>query len=103
NGFQEVQVYTGGDPAQTFMLRSSFDLPHQTELDIILRHVTALSNPVVPTYSALTGRLGWKPMKNLELSITAQNLIGSGHGEFESITDRAQLRRSIFFKAVATF
>jgi len=103
NGFQQVQVFTGPDPAQTFILRSSFDLPHQTELDFTLRHVTALSNPYVPTYSALNTRLGWKATKSLELSVTAQNLIGSGHGEFDPVATRTELQRSIFFKAVAKF
>jgi iron complex outermembrane receptor protein len=100
---QFPQVSVDNDPAHTFILQSALDLPHQTTLDVTLRHVTALSNPLVPAYSTLAGRFGWKPMKNLELSATAQNLIGSGHGEFIDVVHRAELRRSIFFKAVANF
>ena len=43
-------VQEGRDPAQRWMLRSSLNLPRQTEFDATMRHVVALSNPRVPSY-----------------------------------------------------
>jgi iron complex outermembrane receptor protein len=97
-------VYSPGqDPAISWQLRSSFDLPQQTELDLTLRHVSALSNPDVPAYTVLGGRIGWSPLRNLELSMTVQNLIGSGHAEFGPMATRTEFGRTVYFKAVARF
>jgi iron complex outermembrane receptor protein len=93
----------GRDPAQSWMLRSSLNLPYQTEFDATVRHVAALSNPTVPSYYAVDLRLGWKVRRDLELSITGQNLFNGGHAEFSDPVTRTQLGRSVFFKAVARF
>ncbi len=103
SGVQFPQIEPSADPAQWWSLRSSFDLPAQTELDISVRRVGALSAPAVPAYTAVGARLGWTPRPNLEFSITAQNLIGAGHGEFSDVTTRSQLGRSVFFKFTGRF
>lgn len=102
-GVQFPEVNSGPDPATTWSLKSSFDLPYQTDLDIFVRHATALTDPLVPTYSALGFRVGWNVSKNLELSVTAQNLIGDGHGEFSDISTRSVIGKSVFFKLVSRF
>src|SRR5205823_415778 len=94
---------SGRDPAETLLLRSSFDFPGQTELDLTLRHVSALSSPTVPTYTALDLRLGWRLRPDIELSVTGQNLCDSGHGEFSDVLTRTELGRSVFFKIAARF
>jgi iron complex outermembrane receptor protein len=98
---------SGYDPGQdaplSYQLRTSFDLPQQTELDLNLRHVAALSDPAVPAYTVLGGRVGWNPTHNLELSMTAQNLIGSGHAEFGPNTTRTEFGRTVYFKVVTKF
>ena len=93
----------GRDPAQSWMLRSSMDLPYQTELDLGVRHVSALSTPTVPAYTAVDLRYGWRPNRNLELSITGQNLFGNGHAEFSDALTRSVVDRNVFFKAVLRF
>ncbi len=103
SGLQFPQIYQGSDPAQWWSLRSSFDLPAQTELDVTVRHVAALSNPVVPAYSVASARLGWNPRRNLEFSVVAQNLIGSAHGEFSDVAYRTEFERSVFVKFVGRF
>ncbi len=100
---QAAVINPGNDPAQSWTVRSSFDLPKQSELDVFWRHVGALANPAVPAYSALGFRIGWSPIKNLEFSMTAQNLTGSGHGEFTDVSTRKEFGRTVFFKAVARF
>lgn len=99
----DVVAQQGRDPANSSMLRSSLNLPYQIELDATLRHVSSLSNPAVPAYSAVDVRLGWRPRRDLELSITGQNLFARGHGEFADITTRTQVGRGVFFKIVSRF
>ena len=69
----------------------------------MLRHVSELSLPVVPSYTAMDVRFGWRVRPDLELSLTGQNLLGDGHGEFTDVTYRTELRRGVFFKLVKTF
>lgn len=87
----------GNDPRNRTMIGSSFDLGANTELDLQLRHVSALPNPVVPAYTALDARVGWRLSPTLELSLAARNLNQSSHAEWNTLVD---LRRSIYLKAV---
>jgi iron complex outermembrane recepter protein len=88
----------GSDPTHSWMLRSSFDFPHRTELDAIVRRVSALSHPTVPAYTAVDLRAGWKPRRELELSITGENLLAGGHAEFSDPATRARFGPDVFFK-----
>jgi iron complex outermembrane recepter protein len=83
------------DPAHTWLIRSSTDLPGRVELDVTARAVAALENPAVPAYSTVDLRIGWKPRRDLELSLAAWNLADGGHGEFTPVATRAEIRRSI--------
>jgi iron complex outermembrane receptor protein len=93
----------GANPAHQAMLRSSLDLPHQTELDITARHVARLGSPYVPAYTAVDARLAWRPREALELSIAGQNLFASGHGEFTDRATRTQFDRAVFVELVSRF
>jgi iron complex outermembrane recepter protein len=93
----------GRDPARSWMLRSSLNLPHRTEVDATVRHVSALSDPRVPAYTAVDLRLGWKPTADLELSISGDNLFGSGHAEFGDRATRSEVGRSVFFRLVGRY
>jgi len=52
----------------------------------------------VPSYTALDLRLGWQLSSNVDLSIAAQNLLGSGHGEFTDVATRTDFKRAVFLK-----
>lgn len=90
----------GANPSRWGILRSSLNLGPRTELDLTLRYVDALAQPVVPSYTALDLRLGWQLRSNVDLSIVGQNLLGAGHGEFTDITTRTDLKRAVFVKVV---
>ena len=90
----------GANPSRWGILRSSLDLGPRTELDLTLRYVDALAQPVVPSYTALDLRLGWQLRSNVDLSIVGQNLLGAGHGEFTDVTTRTDLKRAVFVKVV---
>jgi iron complex outermembrane receptor protein len=93
----------GQNPAHSWMLRSSLDLPYQSEIDVTVRHVSALANPAVPAYTTGDLRYGWRPRRDLELSVTGQNLFGGEHAEFTAPATRSQLGRSVFFKVLGRF
>lgn len=93
----------GRDPARTWLLRSSWDLPRGHELDVTMRHVSRLMDPGVPAYTALDVRWGWRITPAIELSLTGRNLLGSGHGEYEAVETRAELGRSLYAQAVMRF
>jgi iron complex outermembrane receptor protein len=100
---QTAVIGKGLDPAYAWLLRSSFDLSSQSELDVTARHVAALSNPTVPAYTVADLRYSWRPHQSLELSVTAQNLIGNAHAEFSSPATRSEFSRTVFFKVLARF
>jgi iron complex outermembrane receptor protein len=93
----------GRDPKQSWRLRSSLDLPWQSEFDITARGVSALSQPAVPAYTAIDLRYGWRPRPGMELSVTGLNLFRKGHGEFSDISTRTEIGRGVFIKFVRSF
>jgi iron complex outermembrane receptor protein len=60
----------------------------------------------VSSYVELDLRLGWMPIKNLEFSITGQNLLHAHHPEFNPSflqTQRAEVERSVYGKITWRF
>jgi iron complex outermembrane recepter protein len=93
-------------PIHQVGIRSMMDLPHNFELDAGVRYVDAISNPNpargfdVPKYVVGDVRVGWRPNKNWEVSISAQNLFDT-HQEFAPSyiqTERTQIETSVFGK-----
>jgi iron complex outermembrane receptor protein len=93
----------GRDPRRSWRLRASFDLPGGSELDVIGRRVSERFSPTVPAYSAIDIRYGWMPRRGIEFSVTGQNLLGNGHGEFADVATRTEIGRAIFVKVVSRF
>ena len=85
----ETEGREGQSPQNQVYLQSSWDLPCHLEFDLISRFVDNLhgfgvgaADVPVDSYIELDLRLGWKPCKNLELSVVGQNLLDSHHLEF---------------------
>jgi iron complex outermembrane receptor protein len=107
------EIQPGGSPQQEFSVRSLMDLPHQVQLDATLRYVDSLTiTPVtsttvlhVPQYFSLDLRLGWKPTKNLELSVVGQDLLNGEHLEFAPTlqSQTTDVGRSVYGKITWTF
>jgi iron complex outermembrane recepter protein len=98
----------GSDPTHTWMMRSSLDLPYRTELDAIVKRVSALSHLLqpaysVPAYTTIDLRAGWKALRDLELSLTGRNLFSGGHGELTDPATRTRFGQDVFFKAECRF
>ncbi len=102
----------GSSPQNQYSIRSQLSLPHNIEFDTNVYYVDNLKNTAttkntpakVANYTRLDLRLGWRPVKALELSVTGQNLLDDRHLEF-SPDDlvASQIPRSVYGKAVVTW
>ncbi len=93
----------GNDPSYQFSLRSSVNLTSGLELDLGLRKVGTLPNPSVPDYLSLDARIGWTVSQNLDLSISASNLLDDRHPEFGPASSRSDFGRSVYFAVLGRF
>lgn len=94
----------GNDPENRALLRSSFDLPGNVQVDGELRYVGRLPSPVVPSYTELDLRIGWRPVPRLDLSLIGRNLLHASHPEFGAPTPlREEVRRSVYGRATWSF
>jgi iron complex outermembrane recepter protein len=90
----------GNDPDHSWHLNSTLNLSKRWELDAIVRGVASLPTPAVPAYTVADLRVGWKPRRHLDVSLTAQNLLGSSHAEFGDRLTRAEFDRNLFLEVV---
>jgi iron complex outermembrane receptor protein len=74
-------------------------------LDAFLRYVDKLRyrdyypERGIASYLEMDVRLGWKPVKNIELSISGRNLLDSSHAEFKALIRNMpviEVQRSVF-------
>ncbi len=96
----------GSNPQNQYSIRSQLSLPHNIEFDANVYYVDNIKNTKVKiaNYTRLDLRLGWRPLKALELSVAGQNLLDDRHPEFVA-TDlvASQIPRSVYGKAVVTW
>jgi len=88
----------GNDPHRLIKLRSVFDITPRHQLDVMLRYVSELPNPSVPSYVAVDARLGWHVSPELDLSLLVQNLFDPRHPEFGTAANRAEYVRGVFLR-----
>jgi iron complex outermembrane receptor protein len=100
------------EPNHIFTIRSYLNLPHNLELDTFYYYVSSreTSTPPlgnfqsIPEYGRLDVRLGWQPMKNVDLSFAAQNLLDDSHPELNELLEvSSETQRSFYFKATLKF
>lgn len=90
----------GNDPNYQWFLRSALDLTPAHEFDLDVRRVGALPQPAVDAYTAVDARLGWRARRDLELSLTLENLFDGAHPEFPQLTTQGEYGRTAFVKLV---
>ena len=88
----------GNDPKRTATLRSLWNVTRFHEIDLAWHYVGALPNPAVPSYSILNARLGWRPSREFDVSLTINNALDRKHSEFGGPNERAVLERNFFLK-----
>ena len=104
---QNVVGFEGNDPEFQWNIRSHMDLPSNWEFDQTLYYVDALKSQQVKSYFRLDLRVGWRPTKNIEVSVVGQNLLDNQHQEWGvdriQTNDRNLIERSVFGKLVLRF
>ena len=94
SAIQAIGVWQqGDDPRRQAQLKSFIDLGHQVSWDAVLRYVSALPDPRVPSYTELNTRLAWNVTDKLQLAIAGYNLLHDRHQEFPGAE---QVPRSVF-------
>lgn len=75
------------NPSNSLSLRSLFNLTDEIEFDTWARYVDEIyvDRCVIPDYFTVDVRLGWHPHKDLEFSISGQNLLDNHHPEFSDV------------------
>ncbi len=94
------------DPRNQFSIRSFINLSHSVEVYGGFRFVDSFQYNnggvpgTVPHYSEFDVKLAWFPRKNLEVSVTGQNLLNAHHTEYviSSPNPRADVERSFYVK-----
>jgi iron complex outermembrane receptor protein len=80
-------------------LRSQWNVSRDKELDLSVRYMGELPAPVVPAYTVVDARIGWRVSRQLELSLLVSNVFDREHREFADASVGAVLGRSAFLKA----
>jgi len=100
-----LELGEGSVPCNQFSIKNYFDLPGHLQLDTLFYYVDDLPDLGVPSYCRLDVRLGWRPVKNLELSLKLENLLEADHMEYSDIQgiQAAKIPRSIYGKVTWRF
>ncbi len=95
----------GESPRNQFHVRSYVDLPYNVRFDTAVYYVDSLPQRNVPSYIRVDARLGWYPVKGLEVSVAAQNLFDDRHPEFGPgfLVTPTQIERSVYGKVTWRF
>jgi iron complex outermembrane receptor protein len=64
----------------------------------MLRRVGSLPLQSVGAYTAFDARWGWHIGRDVDVSVTLQNLFDRGHAEFGAAPGRSEFGRSAFLK-----
>ncbi len=93
-----------GEPNHVLSARAYINLLKNLEFDILYYFTSNNSARNIPSFHRLDLRLGWKPIKELELSLVGQNIADEKHFELNELLERAtQTERSYYFKATVNF
>ncbi len=94
------------NPENQFSLFSYMDVTDRIELDFALHYVDGLPAYDMGDYFVANLRLGYRPIKNLEVSLSAQNLFDSHHPEIGSkyvSSATVEIERGVYGKVTWRF
>lgn len=90
------------DPEYQRTLHSSLELPGPSRLDVHVRYVSELPNPVVPSYTAVDAYYSLQLGDEFEIALSLQNMFDTGHIEFDAPTASREHERKAFLKLTWT-
>lgn len=102
-----IAVSRDSAPRHRVSLLSSFDYGPDWDFDLWLHYVSDIPRLAVPTptlttaisdHFSVNARIGWRPRRDLEISLVGTNLLGPAHVEFvrEVYSFPEQVERSIY-------
>jgi iron complex outermembrane receptor protein len=77
-----TEATSGTDLKHQFQLRSTLDLARDWQLDANLYRLGSLPGLAIPGYTRLDLRLGWRPWRGADISVSGQNLLQDHHLEY---------------------
>ena len=89
----------GSDPPSQASVRSSMNLATNFTFDADVRYVGERPNPETPRYYELNARIGWKPSKPLEISVSGFNLLHAHHIEYAAPPPDVEIDRRVLVQA----
>ncbi len=98
--FSNTTGLASGDPDYSSIIRSTYTIRDDVELNATLRHVAEVEGFDLPHYTTLDVHLSWAVSSTLDISIIGQNLVDNHHSEFGAAPGRSEFERSIFAKLV---
>ncbi|MDD5384288.1 MAG: TonB-dependent receptor [Gallionella sp.] len=101
-----IEAKAGDVPRHQMQFHTHHVLNAQTNLGVSLYYVDKLPNQNIPAYTRLDARFGWRPQRDLELSLGARNLLDRQHPEFVSAIvgpGTSEIPRSIYGAATWRF
>ena len=91
----------GSSPKWQMFVQSEINLPHHFEFDQSVRYVDSLPAQSVRAYTTADARIGWKPSKSFDISVTGQNLFQPRHAEFGiDPSPNVLIKRGVYAKLV---
>jgi iron complex outermembrane receptor protein len=81
----------GNDPSYQISLRSTMTLASKWLLNLDLRQIGALPEPVSPSYTELNAHIAWTVSRSVSLDLSGSNLIHPHHLEFGTAAAPLQL------------
>ena len=97
-------AYEGSTPDHIASLRSSWDMPFNTEADVMIYYMNHLESAGegggvrVPNNIGVSARLGWQPIEGLDISIIGQSLNDHRRHEFAGSvgTNASYIERGVY-------
>lgn len=94
----------GDSPQHQFQVRSHLSLPHNLSFDTTVYYVDHLPTKNISSYVRLDLRLGWRPARNLQLSVGVRDLLDDQHAEFRGdLASPTDTQRSFYGKLSWSF
>ncbi|MDX8409281.1 MAG: TonB-dependent receptor [Mariprofundales bacterium] len=101
-----VGFTVGSNASQMVSLRSQLDLPWRVQFDSALYYVGRLSHDgntnfpdPIPAYTRVDARIGWSPIKHLQLSLAANDLFDQRRSQFTCRRTNIEIGRSLHAEA----
>lgn len=72
----------GDTPAHSIVARSTFQIPHNFDIGLTYRFMTAIPDQKVVSYSTGDISAGWRPLNSVEFRLVGSNLFSPAHPEY---------------------